>query len=273
MDSGLSEHVPRERRNGDAAGLSAVEERLDLPVPFHPLGEAGPARASLPRSEDRPDKGKNTGRLDQRPGRVVQQMLLVPFGQLRFEIIVHQGDRQVGGALDDSNSEPGEGRAELCRPLNVEGLNAHATFLEISRRGLRQKAEARPIGGYSPVRKARRRKDIAALDQPLQGFVDLVGGEIRLQIANKLPKALSALPDRGGERAIELTVKQEFPVLGIEAHDIRRQNIDGEIRRELRNLFTVELRGFVSGIACHEVSTRTFVIILTPQLGTPARVS
>ena len=50
--------------------------------------------------------------------------------------------------------------------------------------------------------------------------MDFVGWKILLQLTNKLPKALFALSDRGGERAIELAVKQEFPVLGIEAHDI-----------------------------------------------------
>ena len=53
-------------------------------------------------------------------------------------------------------------------------------------------------------------------------------------------------------------MKKELPVLGIEAHDIGRQHIDGEIRRELRNVFAVMLRKAVPVIACHEVSTRTF---------------
>jgi hypothetical protein len=34
-------------------------------------------------------------------------------------------------------------------------------------------------------------------------------------------------------------VKQKLPVLRIEAHDIGRQHIDGEIRRELRNALAV----------------------------------
>ena len=52
-------------------------------------------------------------------------------------------------------------------------------------------------------------------------------------------------------------MKKELPVLGIEAHDIGWQHIDGEIRRELRNVFAVMLRKAVPVIACHEVSTRT----------------
>jgi hypothetical protein len=52
--------------------------------------------------------------------------------------------------------------------------------------------------------------------------VNFVGRKILLQLANELPKALSALSYRGGECTIELAVKQELPVLGIEAHDIGR---------------------------------------------------
>ena len=94
--------------------------------------------------------------------------------------------------------------------------------------------------------------------------MDFVGRKILLQLANELPKALSALSYRGGERAIELAVKQELPVLGIEAHDIGWQHIDGEIRRELRNVFAVMQRKAASVIACHEVSTRIFATTPTP---------
>ena len=52
-------------------------------------------------------------------------------------------------------------------------------------------------------------------------------------------------------------MKKEFPVLGIEADKIRWQHIDGKIRRELRNGFTVLLREAVPVIACHKMSTRT----------------
>src|SRR5580693_3406990 len=88
--------------------------------------------------------------------------------------------------------------------------------------------------------------------------MDFVGRKILLQVANELPKAPSTLSYRGGEGTIEHAVKQELPVLGIEAHDIRWQHIDAEIRRELRNAFAIMRRKLVSVIACHEVSTRTF---------------
>src|SRR5271166_3136092 len=92
--------------------------------------------------------------------------------------------------------------------------------------------------------------------------MDFVGRKIRLQLANELPKTFSALSYRGGERTIELAVQQKLPVLRIEAHDIGRQHIDGEIRRELRNALAVLLGKAVSLIACHEVSTHAFATAL-----------
>ena len=71
--------------------------------------------------------------------------------------------------------------------------------------------------------------------------MDFVGRKILLQVTNEFPKASSTLSYRGGERAIKLAVKEELPVLGVEAHDIGWQHIDGEIRREPRNVFDVML--------------------------------
>lgn len=78
-----------------------------------------------------------------------------------------------------------------------------------------------------------------------------------LELANKFPYSSSTFSYCGRQRAIELAMKKEFPVLGIEADKIRWQHIDGKIRRELRNVFAVLLREAVPVIACHEVSTRT----------------
>src|SRR5882757_10827765 len=86
--------------------------------------------------------------------------------------------------------------------------------------------------------------------------MDLFGRKILLEVMNELPKAPSTLSDRIGERTIEFAVKQKLPVFGIEAHDIRRQHIHAEIRRELRNRFAIMLCKLVSEIARHEVSTR-----------------
>src|SRR5215471_1133820 len=112
LDGALSERVPGQWRNGDAAGLSAVEQRLDLPVPVHPLSKTHPAGA-FAWAEDRSHKGENAGRLDEHPGSAVRQMAAVQFRQLRFEIIVHQRGRQAGGALDDANAELAQGSPEF----------------------------------------------------------------------------------------------------------------------------------------------------------------
>ena len=196
-------------------------------------------QAPSPGREHRPHQGKNAGGLDQQPGRAVRQMLPVQFGQSSFEIVVHQRDRQVGERFDDANAELAQRGAEFRRTLHVDRLNAHTTVLEISLRGLRRQPEARPIGRRGASGRARCRKDIAAVEQPLQRFVDLVGRKISLQLANEFPNSSSAFAYRGRQRAIEFAVKEELPVLGIEAHDIGRQHIDGEIRRELRNVFAV----------------------------------
>src|ERR1700733_7711658 len=60
------EQVRAERRGRDPAGFLAVEKRLDLAIPFHAVGKAGPAGAfSL--AEYRAEQGKKPGRLDQQP--------------------------------------------------------------------------------------------------------------------------------------------------------------------------------------------------------------
>src|SRR6516225_7986007 len=109
------------------------------------------------------------------------QMLLVQFSQPSFQIITRQRDRQVGGTLHDANAQPPQGSAELGCTLHVDRLNAHTTFLEIFLRDLGRQAQARPIGGYGVRRSARFRDDKAAIDQPLQGFMDLVGWKLSLQ--------------------------------------------------------------------------------------------
>ncbi|MGB7834410.1 MAG: hypothetical protein WBL84_19605 [Xanthobacteraceae bacterium] len=99
---------------------------------------------------------------------------------------------------------------------------------------------------------------MAAVDQPLQGFGDFVRWKFALEPANELANASSTLNDRGRQRAIEFAVKEELAVLGIEAHDVGRQCINGEIRRELRDFFAVALCKACPAVACHEIGTRTF---------------
>src|ERR1700732_3841871 len=52
-------------------------------------------------------------------------------------------------------------------------------------------------------------------------------------------------------------MEEKFPVLRVEADDVRRQNVDGEIRRELCNVFAgaAGRGGFAN--ACHGFSTRS----------------
>src|SRR5277367_6263917 len=105
--------------------------------------------------------------------------------------------------------------------------------------------------------------------------MDFVGWKILLEVTNELLKAPSTLSYRVGERAIEFAVKQEFPVLGIEAHDIGWQHIHTEIRRELWNAFAIMLRKFIPEIACHEIRTRKadFPVAIAPSSGSRSYVS
>jgi hypothetical protein len=64
-------------------------------------------------------------------------------------------------------------------------------------------------------------------------------------------------------------VKEELPVLGIEAHDIGGQHIGGEIRRELQNFFAGMRLGGGLAVGCHSVITRNWV---KDPLGRHARV-
>ena len=203
-----------------------------------------------------PTRGKTPDGWTSSQGVWSDKCCLFNSAKLFFEIIAHQRNRQIGGALQDANSQLLEGRRKLSFTLHVDRSNAHTTFFEISLCSIRQQAQARPIGGSGFYRRARFRDDEAAVDQALQGFLDLVGRKILLQFAEDLRKTLSTLAYCGGERAIELAMKKELPVFGIEAHHFPWQHIHREIRREPRNVFAVMLRNAVSVIACHELSAR-----------------
>ena len=165
LDRALPEGLLGQRRNDDREGLPAVKHRLDLPIPFHPLGKTHPAGA-LPRSEQGSHQRENAGGLDEHPGRTVQQMLLVQLGQSPFEIIVHQTDREVRRALDDANPQAGQGGAKLRFPLSVDGLDPHPAFLQILLRGLRRQAEARPVCSCNILGSARGGENVTAVEQP-----------------------------------------------------------------------------------------------------------
>src|SRR5580700_2755426 len=111
LDAATAERVLGERRNRDATRLPAVEHRPDVTVPFHPLGETGPAR-TFDRVEHRPDQRENAGWLNQQPGFAVGQMSPIQLLELSFEIIVDQDDREIGGTIDDANTELAQRRAK-----------------------------------------------------------------------------------------------------------------------------------------------------------------
>ena len=208
---------------------------LDLAIPDHAVEQAGPAGA-LARFEYGSHQRKQAGGLHQQPGRLVRHALLVQFREPPFEIIVHQRDRQIGRTLDDVDAEIAQRRTQLRRPLHVDGFDEDTAVLEVLLRYVGRQAEACPIAGDRPIGGLRPRHDIAPLDQPLEGFLDLVGRIFPSQLANEFRSTLSAFADGLGKRAIELAMKEEFPVLGIKADDIGRQHIGGEIRRELQRV-------------------------------------
>ena len=188
-DAAIAERVLGERRNRDAARVPAVEHRPDLAVPFHPLGETGPARP-FAWAEHRPEQGKNAGWLNQQPRRAVGQVLPVQRLQLPFEIIVDHDDREVGGAIDDADTEFAQRRAKLPGTLGIDRLNAHLAFLQIFRRHFQRNAQRRPIAGGG-VGSLPFRHDVVAVDQPLDGLVDHVGWKPFRQLADDLAKAFS----------------------------------------------------------------------------------
>src|ERR1041385_913175 len=83
----------------------------------------------------------------------------------------------------------------------------------------------------------------------------LVGREASRELLHELAKALGAFADRDRQRAVEFAVQKELPVLGIEAHGVGRQHIDGKIGREPRNVFAVGLGKMARGIVFYELST------------------
>src|SRR3954447_4239615 len=183
-------------------------------------------------------------------------MLLVQFGQPSFEIVAHQRGRQVRRALYDANAEIAEGLAEFTLSVHVERMNAYPALAQVFLGDLGRQPKAGPIAGHSIGRSARCRQDVAPLDQPLERFLDFLGGKKRLEFTNEFSKAPAALCYRGGEGAIKLAVEKELPILGIQADHVRWQHIDGEIGRELRNVLAGIPRE-VNTLACHRFSTRS----------------
>ena len=104
LDRALSERTAGQRRNRDGLRAAAIEESLDLAVADHAIEQAGPAGA-LAGLEHRTHQRKNSAGLHQQPRCLGRHPLLIQFGQLSFEIIVHERDRQVGRSLYDADAE------------------------------------------------------------------------------------------------------------------------------------------------------------------------
>lgn len=181
---------------------------------------------------------------------MVSQMPVVQCGDFVVEIIAHQRDGQVGGTFDEANAQPFQCDAKFGRAVNVDRSNAYTTFLEIFLCGLRRQAQARPISCHRTSRRAQFENDVAAIRQPLQGLVDFIGRKILREPTNVFANALSAFSDCGCKRTIKPAVQKEFPILRIEAHDIRWQHINRKIRRETGN--AIHWREIVPTIAGRE---------------------
>src|SRR5271168_2892305 len=62
-------------------------------------------------------------------------------------------------------------------------------------------------------------------------------------------RALAVFSDRGCQCAIELTMQEEFAVLGVEANGVGRQHIGGEVRREAEHVLGPLCSGLGRGFA------------------------
>src|SRR5262249_27835268 len=146
-------------------------------------------------------------------------------------------------ALHDTNAEPGERCGQLLCTLHVDRLNADAVGLEMVMHGLWRQSEACPVSVDHAGGGGRVRQKISAVEEPHQGFANLVRRKTPSQSANELADGPAAVSDCGGQRTIELAIEEELAVLRIEADRIGRQQIDGEIWRETWNVPVVESGG------------------------------
>ena len=188
LDGALSDRVAHQRRGGDRARRSAVKKPLHLPIPYHAIEQAGPAGA-LAGAEHGPHQRKGAGGLNQQPARTIGHALLVQFRQSPLEIVVHQRDSEVRRALDDANAEFAQGGAERRRTVHVDRLNTHPAIFQILLGHSGRQAEARPVTLHGATGRTRRWNDIAPLNQPLEGFLDLVGRKIFRQFAGEFAES------------------------------------------------------------------------------------
>ena len=204
--------APRSRRGARQPRSEPPCDRksFDLPVPFHAIGKASPAGA-LSWAENRTDQGKNTGRLRQQPFLLLRQPLAVEVRKLSIEIVVHQNNGQLGRVIDDANAEFPQRGVEFARSDRCRGWqDPHPDLREILRGGIGAKPEARPIACRHAVNQVRG-NDKAAIEQTLEGFVDLDRGEFTGKHADDGFATLSGAYARS-KRAVEFAVRKTFRV-------------------------------------------------------------
>ena len=93
-----------ERRDRHGAGMLFVQERFDLSVSLHSVGEACPARA-LTRAEDRTNERKNPTNLYGQPFLSLRQALAVELCEPLVQIVVHDDDGELSGSIDNAHPE------------------------------------------------------------------------------------------------------------------------------------------------------------------------
>ena len=241
-DARHPERTLGKRRNGDATRLAAVKKGLDLPVQPQAVGEASPAGA-LARAEDRTDERENARRLHKQPIPLSRQHLIIELGELGVQVIAHKHDAQLRRVLiRDLNPEGAQGAFQLSRARDPEGPDPYANVLQILVGDFRPQTEGAPVGRRHIVGLADGRHE-AAVDQPLKGFVDLLRRKLAPQALRDDRPGLAPRYGRS-ERAVQFAVEEKLSVLGVETHDVRRQEVYGEMSGEPQNLiaFTLDQR-------------------------------
>jgi hypothetical protein len=186
--------------------------------------------------------------------------LLVEFGQAAVEIVVGERHREVGRAIDNTDAEIFQGHNQFLRTVHIEGFDADAAGVEILLCDFRRQAEARPESGHRARGRRRRLDQIASVGQALQRLLNFVRRKLLRELADQRGAALAVLADAGGDCAIQSAVQEEFPVFGVEADALRRQNIDGKICCELQNVPGCPARRAGLAFGFHRISTRIPVL-------------
>ncbi len=120
LDGALSKRVPGERRNGDATA-PAPRSRSALTSRFLFIRSARHIQqALLPGLNTGPTRGKMPEGWTSTQGVPSDKCCRFNSNSRPVEIIAHQRDGQVGGALDDANAQLAQRGAEFRCPLHVD---------------------------------------------------------------------------------------------------------------------------------------------------------